>query len=399
MGPAARVLVVDDASQAPEPVAKVVAATGAELHRRAANGGPAAARNSGLALCRTPFVAFVDSDCVPEPGWLARLLPHFADPMVAAVAPRVIGLDPPGWLGRYEQARSSLDLGARPGPVQPRSRIAYVPAAALVVRRAALGSGFSERLRVGEDVDLVWRLHAAGWRIRYEPAARVRHQHRVTFRQWAGRKYAYGTSAGPLAARHPGHLPPAVTSIAAALPLALLRSGRPRSAAVAAGLSAAGLARRLPAFPGRFREAARLVVTGTATTAYGLASAATRAWLPVTLGLLIWCPGARRTLLSGVVAVPTLAWCARRPRQDPLRWALTYLFDDACYCAGLWAGAVRARTAAPLLPAVPEFTTIVPGNLPGRSIKKGAGHDNADTGGQSATGGRNGRGHQHRRCG
>ena len=87
------------------------------LVQRAVNGGPAAARNTGLALCRTPYVAFVDSDCVPEPSWLAGLMPHFGDPGVAAVAPRIAGLDRPGWLGRYEQVRSSLDLGDRAGPV------------------------------------------------------------------------------------------------------------------------------------------------------------------------------------------------------------------------------------------------------------------------------------------
>ena len=53
------------------------------------------------------------------------------------------------------------------------TRVAYVPTAALLVRRAALGDGFDESLRNGEDVDLVWRLIEAGWRVRYEPAVQV----------------------------------------------------------------------------------------------------------------------------------------------------------------------------------------------------------------------------------
>ena len=355
LGPVGTVIVVDDASRHPSAVAGVAAAAGARVLRRPANGGPAAARNTGLAACHTDLVAFVDSDCVPEPDWLARLLAHFADPAVAAVAPRVVGLDAPGWLGRYEQARSALDLGPRPGPVVPRTRIAYVPAAALVTRRAALGAGFSEKLRVGEDVDLVWRLHAEGWRVRYEPAALVGHDHRVSIRGWARRKFDYGTSAGPLARRHPGLVPPAVTSLAALLPLVLLRRGRPLGAAAAVGLAAAGLARRLPDFSGRRSEAVRLAATGVITTGYGVTQAATRAWLPLTLALATRSANARMALAAGAVVAPLVTYAARRPQQDPLRWVVASALDDASYCAGLWVGALRARTLGPLLPAVPEL--------------------------------------------
>ena len=40
-----------------------------------------------------------------------------------------------GWLDRYERVRSSLDLGADPAPVVPRTRVAYVPSAALPPER------------------------------------------------------------------------------------------------------------------------------------------------------------------------------------------------------------------------------------------------------------------------
>jgi len=171
LGPCRQVIVVDDASARPELTAQAARATGARVVYRTVNGGPAAARNTGLAHCRTPYVAFADSDCRPEPGWLTPLLAHFRDPAVGVAAPR-IAADAGGrsWLARYEQARSPLDLGAREGPVVPQSRIAYVPSAALVARREALGSGFAEALRTGEDVDLIWRACAAGWQV--SPTAR-----------------------------------------------------------------------------------------------------------------------------------------------------------------------------------------------------------------------------------
>ena len=150
---------------------------------------------------------------MPEPGWLAPLLARLADPAVGLVAPRIVALPPvTGWLGRYEAVRSSLDLGPDPALIVPRSRVAYVPSAALLVRRAAVGAGFDEGMHVAEDVDLVLRLHAAGWRLRYEPAARVAHDHRTTLRAWWLRKAFYGTGAAPLALRHRGAVPPMVLS-------------------------------------------------------------------------------------------------------------------------------------------------------------------------------------------
>jgi mycofactocin system glycosyltransferase len=186
---APRLIVVDDGSRDPGAVASIAAGAGASVLRRPVNGGPAAARNTGLAAADTPLIAFLDSDCVPRPGWLDRLLPHFADPAVGAVAPRIVSHENGrSWLARYEGASSTLDMGQRPSIVRPGSRVPYVPGAALVVRKTAAGAGFAEEMQVGEDVDFIWRMAAAGWRTRYEPAATMGHQHRVRLREWLARR-------------------------------------------------------------------------------------------------------------------------------------------------------------------------------------------------------------------
>ena len=82
------------------------AAGGATLVRRDRNGGPAAARNTGVAHVDTPFVAFLDADTRPPADWIERLGGHFDDPRVAAVAPRI--------------AERLLDMG-------PRRNVPYVP--------------------------------------------------------------------------------------------------------------------------------------------------------------------------------------------------------------------------------------------------------------------------------
>ncbi len=176
------VIVVDDASADPPTIKRIAANRGAAVIHRPVNGGPGAARNTGLAAAQTEFVAFLDSDCVPAPGWLAGLLPHFADPAVGAVAPRIVPHRAgTGWLARYEGASSTLDMGARPSVVRPGARVSYVPGAALVVRRAAAGDGFRSAMHVGEDVDFVWRLSAL-WPLGEcgtSPDAVMGHDHRV----------------------------------------------------------------------------------------------------------------------------------------------------------------------------------------------------------------------------
>ena len=245
------VIVVDDASADPGAIAAIAAAHGARVIRRPVNGGPGAARNTGLAAASTELVAFLDSDCVPEPDWLDRLLPHFADPAVGAVAPRIVPHKAgTSWLARYEGASSTLDMGARPSIVRPGARVSYVPGAALVVRRAAAGAGFADGMFVGEDVDFVWRLSAAGWRVRYEPSATMGHDHRVEFRPWFSRRADYGTSAAALERLHPGAVRPLYASWWTVGAWVAALSGRPVTAAALTAAATALLSRRLSTVTG-----------------------------------------------------------------------------------------------------------------------------------------------------
>ena len=135
------VVVVDDGSRQAGEIANLCRRHGATLIRRPRPGGPGPARNDGLALVSTELVAFVDSDCEAGPEWITSLAAHFADPLVAAVAPRVRPITGPGPAGRYLAARAPLDMGPQEGRVLPLTRLSYVPTAALLVRRSALAAG------------------------------------------------------------------------------------------------------------------------------------------------------------------------------------------------------------------------------------------------------------------
>jgi len=358
---APRVIVVDDGSQDQAAVKSAAAAAGASVLRRPVNGGPAAARNTGLAAADTPLVAFLDSDCVPGPGWLDALLPHFADPAVGAVAPRIVPHEAGRtWLARYEGASSTLDMGQRPSIVRPGSRVPYVPGAALVVRKAAAGAGFAEDMQVGEDVDFVWRLGASGWRVRYEPAATMGHQHRVRLREWFARRKDYGTSAAALELRHPGAVRPLYASVWTAVAWLAAALGHPEAGAVVTGTGTALLARRLaqvtgegwprPARSTAWRLAARQAGGGTLAAARPLGSAISRTWWPVALPAAIAIRRLRLPLAALVLAPPLLDWLDRRPPLDPGRYTAARLLDDVGYSLGVWQGCAERRTVRPLLP-------------------------------------------------
>jgi GT2 family glycosyltransferase len=116
--------------------------------------GPGAARNTGVGAARGDCIAFCDADDVVQEGWLEGL--------VAA-------------LDRAEVVAGAFDFRSLNGggPAVPRpastSQFGFLPGglgANLAVRRAAFEEvgGFDEDLRVGEDIDLCWRLQLAGGR-------------------------------------------------------------------------------------------------------------------------------------------------------------------------------------------------------------------------------------------
>ena len=349
------VIVVDDCSQDPDPVAAVALSHGAQLVALPVNVGPAGARNAGLRRVQTPFVAFVDSDMVLDSQTIPLLMRHFADPSVALVGPRILGLGgaTPNWVARYEQVRSSLDMGRDPALVRPLSPVAWLPAACMVARVDALGEGFAVEMRVAEDVDLVLRLTGLGWSARYEPAVLAWHEHRVRFTEWLGRKAFYGTGAQLLAARHPGAVAPAVlTPWSAGLVVALLAQRR-WSIPVAlslTGITAVRIARRLPRSEHPLRMGVRLAVGGMVSALFQASGLLLRHWWPVTLAAGLGSKRVRRASLVASVADVVIEYSRTQPRLDPLRFGLLRRLDDLAYGAGVWFGAVTGRSIWSLLP-------------------------------------------------
>jgi mycofactocin glycosyltransferase len=380
------VLVVDDGSVDPAATARVAHRHGAGLMRRPVAGGPGPARDTGLAAISTDYVALLDSDCVPPPDWVGQLAAHFADPLVGAVAPRIVSPAGPvsaggaassagpaaattraaSSAGRYAAARGSLDLGGSEARVVPMTKVSYVPTAALLLRRSALdsvapvGPVFDPGLRYGEDVDLIWRLHDAGWRIRYEPAVKVPHDGPATWAGLVSRRFRYGTSAAPLARLHPGRLAPLVLQPWPAVVVAAALARRPMLAVAAGAGSWLSLTRtvRRAGLPADGVTAA--AVTAVRQTWLGTGRYATQFASPA-LALAVLAPGGgtraarwgRRAAAAALALSPALdAWRRSDRALDPVRFTVGCIADDIGYGAGVWAGCARARTLAPVIPKV-----------------------------------------------
>jgi GT2 family glycosyltransferase len=128
--------------------------------------GPAATRNAGWRAARAGIVAFVDDDCVPEPGWLeAGLAAMTAGERIGVVQGCTRKPDGAA-LGDWTLWRHV----SRPTPYFEGCNIFY--------RRAALeqAGGFDEEIgNYGEDAALGWSVVDAGWHRGYAPEALVYH--------------------------------------------------------------------------------------------------------------------------------------------------------------------------------------------------------------------------------
>jgi N-acetylglucosaminyl-diphospho-decaprenol L-rhamnosyltransferase len=155
----------------------------------------------------TPWLAASNADVELEPRALERLLAVGRAPDAGAVAPRLILPDGstqhsvygfagyPSLIafntGLYKVVPGLGDrllIEGRWDPTRPRA-VPWALGAFLLIRRDAFDAagGFDPaQWLYAEDVDLGWRLGQAGWRVLYEPDARVHHAQGAAARQAFG---------------------------------------------------------------------------------------------------------------------------------------------------------------------------------------------------------------------
>jgi len=188
------VVVVDDGG--PEPLDALIAARAArlDLHLvRQPRGGPAAARNAGAARARGAWLAFIDDDCTPDPGWLAALVRELERDDRRLLGGSVANALPgnPYATASEHVAQFVYDHNRTARAREPFFRTNNIALAADLFR--AVG-GFTTTIpsRTAEDKELCDRWVAHGLALAHAPSAVVRHAHDLTLAGFLRQHFGYG---------------------------------------------------------------------------------------------------------------------------------------------------------------------------------------------------------------
>ncbi|GCE23421.1 glycosyltransferase [Dictyobacter kobayashii] len=162
---------------------------------------PGQKRNQGARMARGDYLLFLDDDCEPEPDWIEQNVRELQNPQIGAVGGQIAGKSDAFFARCLDFSSFAFCQNSQRSEMQLCS-------ASLGVRSQVYAAvqGFNETLRVCEDIDFCYRLIKLGYRTVYQPAIKVKHNHRRnSFKILMRYSYFFGRESGLyIKLLHPG---------------------------------------------------------------------------------------------------------------------------------------------------------------------------------------------------
>lgn len=193
------IIIIDDGST--DGVVQEITGENIRVFKQA-NHGPAAARNLGVEKSRGQIILFTDSDCEPIKNWIEEMVRPLGDPQISGVkgcylthqktvVPRFVQLE---YEGKYKRMK----------------RDRYID----FIDTYAAGFRKEDFLKVGkfdtrfskpsvEDQEFSFRMWERGFRMVFNPDARVYHAHVETLWNYMKKKFRIGFWKALVLRKHP----------------------------------------------------------------------------------------------------------------------------------------------------------------------------------------------------
>ncbi len=167
-----------------------------------ANQGPAAARNLGVANAQGRIVLFTDADCEPHEDWIEEMVRYLEDPAISAVKG--------SYLTKQKQIVARFVQIEYESKYERMKKDRYID----FIDTYAAGFKIEDFRRVGkydtrfptasvEDQEFSFRMWGQGYRMVFNPEARVYHTHSSTLWNYAKKKFRIGFWKALVLKRHP----------------------------------------------------------------------------------------------------------------------------------------------------------------------------------------------------